>query len=97
MDKESIDRFIQLRAKLKEVVYAEKEMNKFKQSENPDDNYFMVSFKQAGKKADNLQKDLQTACNALEYICIEDNNCFGEDFLNYLMDFSRATAGNNNA
>ena len=71
-------------------------MDKFKQSENPDDNYFMVSFKQAGKKADKLQSDLQTACNALEYIIIEDNNCFGEDFLNNLMDFSRATAGNNN-
>ena len=30
-------------------------------------------------------------------ICIEDNDCFGEDFLNNLMDLSRATAGNNNA
>ena len=57
----------------------------------------MVSFKQAGKKADNLQKDLQTACDALEYICIEDNNCFGEDFLDSLIEFSRATAGNNDA
>ena len=73
-----------------------KEINEFKQKEDPNDNYFMVKFKQAGKKADNLQKDLQTAYNALEYICIEDNNCFGEDFLNNLMDFSRATAGNNN-
>ena len=95
--KESIHHYVQLRAKLKEVIYAKNEMDKFKQSENPDDDYFMVSFKPAGKKADKLKSDLQTACNALEYTSIEDNNCFGEDFLNNLMDFSRATAGNNNA
>ena len=72
-------------------------MDKFMQSENPDDNQFMVTFEQAGKKADKLQSDLQSACNALEYISIEDDDCFGEDFLSNLMDFSRETAGNNNA
>ena len=42
--KESLSRFIQLRAKLKEVVYAKNEMDKFIQNENPDDNQFMVTF-----------------------------------------------------
>ena len=97
MHKESLERFKQLRAKLKEVVYAKQEMDKFKQSESPDDNQFMVKYKQAGIKADKLQNDLQSACNALEYISIEDDDCFGEDFLSNLMDFSRDTAGNNNA
>ena len=64
--KESLERFKQLRAKLKEVVYTKQEMDKFKQSENPDDNQFMVKYKQVGIKADKLQNDLQSACNALD-------------------------------
>ena len=43
--KESLSRFIQFRAKLKELVYAKNEVDKFMQSENPDDNQFMVTFK----------------------------------------------------
>ena len=49
------------------------------------------------KKADKLERDLQSACNALKYISIEDNDCFGDDFLTNHMDFSRETVGNNNA
>ena len=52
--KGSLSRFIQLRAKLKELMYAKNEMDKFIQSKNPDDNQFMVAYKQAGKKADKL-------------------------------------------
>ena len=95
--KESLSRFIQLRAKLKEVVYAKNEMDKFMQSENPDDNQFMVTFKQAEKKADKLHSELQAACNALKYMSIESDNCFGEDFLSNHMDLSREIAGKNNA
>ena len=57
----------------------------------------MVTFEQAGKKADKLQSELQSACNALEYMSIEDDDYFGEDFLSNLMDFSREIAGKNNA
>ena len=56
-------------------------MDKFMQSKNPDDNQFMVTFKQAEKKADKLHSELQAACNALEYMSIENDDCFGENFL----------------
>ena len=49
--KGSLSRFIQLRAKLKELMYAKNEMDKSIQSKNPDDNQFMVAYKQAGKQA----------------------------------------------
>ena len=57
--KGSLSRFIQLRAKLKEVMYAKNEMDKFIQSKNPDDNQFMVAYKQAGKK----QTSYKVNCN----------------------------------
>ena len=57
----------------------------------------MFSFKQAGEKADSLKKDLQIACDALEDVCIEDDNDFGKEFLGSLIEFSRAAASNNDA
>ena len=74
----------------------------FKEEEDPDDNWFEISLKRATKRADSLQQDLRTACNALKYICEEyiymkDNSCFGEDFLISLSDFSITTPDNNDA
>ena len=74
----------------------------FKEEKDPDDNWFEFSLKRATKRADSLQQDLRTACNALKYICEEyiymkDNSCFGEDFLISLSDFSITTADNNDA
>ena len=78
-------------------MYAKNEMDKFIQSKDPDDNQFMVAYKQAGKKADKLQSELQSACNALEIMTIEHDDCFGEDFFSSLMEFSLEMARNNNA
>ena len=55
------------------------------------------SLKQANKKADNLQQELQMACDALEDVCIDDSNDFGNDFLDSLIKFSRAAASNKDA
>ena len=49
------------------------------------------------KKADRLQSELQAACNALESMTIEDDECFGEDFLSSLREFSQEMARKNNA
>ena len=88
VEKGSLSRFIQLRGKLKELMQAKSEIEKFIQSEAPDDNQLLVAYKQAGKKADKLQSELQSACNALESMTIEYDECFGEDFLSSLMEFS---------
>ena len=85
VEKGSLSRFIQLRGKLKELMYAKSEIEKFIQSKAPDDNQLLVAYKQAGKKADKLQSELQAACNALASMTIEDDECFGEDFLSSLM------------
>ena len=37
------------------------------------------------------------ACDALEDVCIDNNNDFGEEFLESLIEFSRAAASNDDA
>ena len=64
VERGSLSRFIQLRGKLKELMQAKSEIEKFIQSEAPDDNQLLVAYKQAGKKAEKLQSELQYACNA---------------------------------
>ena len=96
-DKNSISQFKQLRSKLKAVLNMKGEIEEFKENEDPDDNYFIFSLKQASKIADNLQQELQMACDALEDVCIDDSNDFGNDFLDSLIKFSRAAASNKDA
>ena len=69
-----------------------REIKRFKEKKDPDDNYFAFTFKQAGKEASSLQKQLQTACDALEDICIDNDSDFDEEFLDNIMSFSRAAA-----
>ena len=57
----------------------------------------IVSFKQADKKADSLKQELLMACDALEDVCIDDNNDFGDKFLDNLIEFSRVAASNKDA
>ena len=78
-------------------MQAKSEIEKFIQIKAPDDNQLFAAYKQASKKADKLQSELQAACNALESMTIEHDDCFGEDFLSSLMEFSLEIARNNNA
>ena len=57
----------------------------------------MAAYNKAGKRADKLQNELKATCNALAAMTIEDDECFGEDFLSSLMAFSQEMAKNNNA
>ena len=97
VERGSMSRFIQLRGKLTELMLAKSEIENFIQSKAPDDNQLLAAYKQAGKKADKLQSELQAACNALASMTIEDDECFGEDFLSSLMEFSQEMAKKNNA
>ena len=40
---------------------------------------------------------MHPTCNALEAMTLEHDDCFGEDFLSSLIDFSIETAGKNDA
>ena len=64
-----------------EVIPAKSEIERFVQDKVPEDIQLVAAHKQAGKKADKLQADLQTTCNALAAMTIEEDECFGDDFL----------------
>ena len=57
------------------------------QEEIPEDNQLVAAYKQAGKKADKLQADLQSTCNALATMTIEEDECFGDEFFSNLVSF----------
>ena len=65
VDKSSGDEFIQLKISLQKVLDIKKAIKIFKEEEDPDDNWFEISLKRAVVRADSLQQDLRTACNAL--------------------------------
>ena len=80
VEKGSVDRFIKIRGKLTEIIQAKAEIDRFVEEEIPEDNQLAAAHKQAGKKADKLQADLQTACNELAAMTVEEDECFGDEF-----------------
>ena len=80
-----------------EVMQAKNEIDRFVQCKVPEDNQLLAAHKQAGKKADKLQTDLQTTCNALAAMTIEEDECCGDYFLSNLMAFSQETRKNTDA
>ena len=97
VERGSVSRFIKLRGKLTEVIQAKSEIERFVQDKVPEDNQLVAAHKQAGKKADKLQADLQTTCNALAAITIEEDECFGDDFFSNLVAFIQETRKNTDA
>ena len=63
----------------------------------PDDNQLVTAHKQSGKKANKLQADLQSACNELAAMTIEEDECFGDEFFSGLMTFIEETRKNTEA
>ena len=89
VEKGSISRFIKIRGKLTEVMQAKSEIERFVQEEIPEDKQLVAAHKQAGKKADKLQADLQSTCNALAAMTIEEDECFGDEFFSNLVGLSK--------
>ena len=71
-----------------ELMQTKSEIEESVQSKTPDNNQLLVAHKQAGKKTDKLQ----TICNALVSMTMEDDECFGKNFLNSLRGFSQEAA-----
>ena len=57
----------------------------------------MAAHKQARKKADKLQADLQSTCNELATMTIEEDECFGDEFFSNLVSFIEKTRKNTEA
>ena len=94
VEKGSVDRFIKIRGKLTEIKQAKAEIDRFVEEEIPEDNQLVAAHKQASKKADRLQADLQSACNDLAAMTIEEDECFGDKFFGSLETFIEVTRKN---
>ena len=94
VEKGSVDRFIKIRGKLTEIIQAKAEIDRFVKEEIPEDNQLVAAHKQASKKADKLQADLQSACNELAAMTIEEDECFGDEFFSGLVTFIEETRKN---
>ena len=97
VDRGSVSRFIQLRGELTKVIQAKEEIERFVQNEVPEDNQLAAAHKQAGKRAEKLQADLQTTCNALAAMTVEEDECFGDEFFSNLVAFIQETRKNTDA
>ena len=80
VEKESMTKFVSLKMKLTAVTQATAEIDRFTGEEVPDDNQLASEHKQAQKRAEKLQTNLQTACNDLTALTVITDECFGDEF-----------------
>ena len=65
-----------LKMKLTAIIQATAEINRFVGEDMPDDNQLAAEHKQAGKRAEKLQTELQIACNELTALTVVADECF---------------------
>ena len=97
VEKESVDKFVNLKMKLTAIIQATAEINRFVGEDMPDDNQLAAEHKQAGKRAEKLQTDLQVACNELTALTVVVDECFGDEFYSSLVTFIEETRKNEEA
>ena len=73
VEKESMNKFVNLKMKLTAVTQATAEIDRFTGEEMPDDNQLAAEHKQAQKRAEKVQTNLQTACNELTALTVIDD------------------------
>ena len=73
--------------KLTAVIQATAEIDRFTDEEMPDDNQLASEHKQAQKRADKLQTNLQTACNELIALTVIADDSFSDEFFSSLSAF----------
>ena len=83
--------------KLTAITQATAEIDRFVEEEMPDDNQLAAEYKQAGKRADKLQANLQTACNELTTLTVVVDECFADEFYSNLITFIEDTRENEEA
>ena len=80
VERESINKFIELKLKMTTVVQILAEIKRFSEEPMPEDNQLAAERKQAQKRADKLQADLLSSCNDLTALTLVPDDCFGDDF-----------------
>ena len=97
VEKESMNKFVSLKMKLTTVTQAVAEIKRFTDEEMPDDNQLATEYKQAQKRADKLQTNLQEACNELTALTVIADECFGDEFFSSISAFVEETKKNEKA
>ena len=80
VERESINKFIELKLKMTTVVQILAEIKRFSEEPMPEDNQLAAERKQAQKRADKLQADLLSSCNDLTALTVVPDDSFGDDF-----------------
>ena len=92
-----MNKFVNLKMKLTAVTQAVAEINRFTGEEMPDDNQLAAEHKQAQKRAEKHQTDLQIACNELTALTVIADECFGDEFFSSISAFVEKTRKNEKA
>ena len=92
-----MNKFVNLKMKLTAVTQAVAEIDRFTGEEMPDDNQLAAEHKQAQKRAEKLQTNLQTACNELTALTVIADECFGDEFFSSISAFVEETRKNEKA
>ena len=88
---------MKLKMKLTAIAQATTEIDRFVGEDMPDDNQLAAAHKQAIKRTEKLQEDLQTACNELTAMTVVVDECFGDKFFSNLVTFIEDTRKNEEA
>ena len=87
----SMDKLVSLKMKFTAVIQAIEEIHRFVGEEMPDDNQLASEHKQAQKRADKLQSNLQSACNELSALTVIADESFGDEFYDSISAFIEET------
>ena len=80
--------------KLTAVTQVVAEIKRFTDEEMPDDSQLAAEHKQAQKRAEKLQTNLQIACNELTALTVIADECFGDEFFGSISAFVEETKKN---
>ena len=97
VEKESMNKFVNPKMKLTAVTQAVAEINRFIGEDMPDDNQLAAEHKQAQKRAEKLQTNLQIACNELTALTVIADEFFGDEFFSSISTFVEETRKNEKA
>ena len=80
--------------KLTTVFQASAEIDRFVSEEWPEDNQLSYEYKQAQKRGNKLQSDLQSACNEQSALTVIADGCFSDEFYGNISAFIEGTRKN---
>ena len=94
VEKESVNKFVNLKMKMTAVTQVVAEIKRFSDEELPEDKLLAAKRKQAqatDRPPDKLQTDLLISCNELTALTVIADKCFSNEFLGSISAFVETT------